>query len=333
MVRSSSYSDVPDPKAIIFGIVVVALIVIVVVVLMGSWYNIPEGNVGVLFDKRSGFDYNEKPQGWGLKVPIVQTMHRIPFRTQEIGFYGDAGRGQYGTITPKDKNGISFSIDITVRYSLDPTQAAEFIEQKGSGVAAMESVLVTSTRSEAVRGVLGQENQEDIPAKLDELAVKVREQLQARVDREATGQLKAGFIRIESVDLRKIDYNDQIELKIQEKQQAKQEAEKQQYILEEAEYKKKIELTNADRDKLAAILRAQGEAEAILTVATAKAEGIQKVNLAYQNMPIEYVYVQYAQALKSTDKVILGIESLTPNTLPILNVNQLAGLHSQGIVG
>lgn len=320
-----------EPGEIFFGAAIIVVIILVLVVLFGSWYTVPEGSVGVLFDKRSGYDYSEKPQGWGFKLPIVQSVSTIPFRTQTVGFYGgteEAERGQYGAITPKDKNGISYAIDVTVRYHLDASQAAEFTEQKGRGIAAMESVLVTAVRSEAVRGVLGQENQEDVPAKLGDLSQQILDALQKRIDKEATGKVKPGFIVIESVDLRNIDYNDAIEQKIQEKQSAKQEAEKQQYELQKAEYVKQIELTNAERDKQAAILRAEGEAQAVLEVATAKAAGIEKVNKAYQNMPMSYVAVQYADAIKPTDKIILGLNSLGQSSLPVWNMNQLVGSFS-----
>ena len=146
-------------KSIIGGVVMIVILFGLIAVLFGSWYSVPEGNVGVLFDRRFGYDYSEKPQGWGWKIPIVQSVTDMPFRTQEVGFYGQTTeRGQYGAVTPKDKNGISFVIDVTVRYSMDPSQAAEFVEQKGKGVSTMESVIVTATRSEAVRGILGKEN-------------------------------------------------------------------------------------------------------------------------------------------------------------------------------
>lgn len=317
------------PKDLILGAVGVFVIILVLVVGLGSWYSVPKGHVGVLFDQRYGFDYNEKPQGWGLKIPIVQSVTDMPFMTQTVGFYGgeeESARGQYGVIKPKDKNGISFSIDVTVRYSLDPTQAVEFVEQKGSGIKAMESVVVTATRSEAVRGVLGQENQEDIPSKLAELSLTVMEALQARIDKEAIGKLKPGFILVESVDLRNIDYNDAIEKKINEKQQAKQEAEKQEYVLQQAKTMKLIEITNAEKDRAAIILRAEGKSQGILLEATAKAKGIEKVREAYYNMPWQYVLVQGYQAIKPTDKVFFGLDGFTgSNALGVLDLNKLIG--------
>ena len=329
MVRNREDPNLDAKKMVKAGLGIGAILLVVLAVLtiaLGSWYTVPEGSVGVLFDQRTGFEYNEKPQGWGLKVPIIQRMIDIPFRTQTVGFYGgteEADRGQYGAVTPKDKNGISFNIDVTVRYHLDPLQAAEFVEQKGEGTAAMESVLVTAVRSEALRGILGQENQEDIPSKLSELSASTIVALQDRINKEAVGKLRSNFIVVESVDLRNIDYNDAIEAKINEKQQAKQDAERQEYELQKAVTVKEIELTNADRDKQAAILRADGEAQSIRLVAYAKADGITKVNEAYQNMPQAYVYTKFAEAIQPTDKVYLGIESLGGNQLNFLDMNQL----------
>jgi prohibitin 2 len=322
-------------QQILFGAIIVVVAIVAMVILFGSWYSVPKGYVGVLFDRTSG-TYTTIGQGWGFKKPIIQDVTLFPFQTQTLGFYGssaEGGNGQYGAITPKDKTGISFDIDVTVRYHLEPTQAAAFLEQKGLGIEAMESVIVTATRSEAVRGVLGNQNQEDIPSKLGELSADILVALQQRIDKEASGKLKPGYLVIESVDLRNIVYNPAIEKKIEEKQAAKQEAEKQQYVLQNAEYQMKIELTNADRDKQAAILRADGEGQAILLVATAKAKGISLVNTAYQNMPMTYVLTQAYDAIKPTDKIIIGIDSLAKegNNIGLLNYNQLIGpLSTQG---
>ena len=79
--------------------------------MFGSWYNVGEGNVGVMFKKfgtTQGFQPQELGQGWGMKMPFRDRVIQIPFRTQTIGFYGGTEqRGTYAAIQPKDKNGIT----------------------------------------------------------------------------------------------------------------------------------------------------------------------------------------------------------------------------------
>ena len=323
--------DIPKVVGKIFlGVIAV---IFVMSIIFGSWYNVGEGEVGVKFSKfgsEKGFSPNELAQGWGFKMPFRDRIITIPFRTQEVGFFGDDTRGTYSAIIPKDKNGINFNVDMTVRYQIDPTQASEFVEQKGEGLAAMEKILATAARADSTRGVFGKYAQEDVPEQRIAIALEIKDVLQKRIDLEATGKLKPGFIIVEAVDVRNIAFNPKIETAIIEKQTQKQVAERKEYELEQAIKDKEIAIVNANKTKQAKILVAEGEAEAVLVLATAKAEGIQKVNDAYQDMPNEYVQVKYAEAIKPTDKVYFGFESLGGNTMGFLNYNEVAGLYSQG---
>lgn len=322
-----------------FGrILAIAVVLIVSAIAVGGFYSVPPGHVGVKFVKLGsdkGFVYEELKQGIGMKIPFKEVVWDMPFQTQTIGFFGGTEeRGSYGAIVPKDKNGINFKVDVTVRYKLDPAQAAEFVEQKGLGTEVMDMIMATAARADSTRGVFGQYAQEDVPINRIEIAEEVRSVMQERLDKEASGKLKPGFIIIEAIDIRNVDFNEKIEQRIIEKQTKLQEAQQKVYELEIAEKQREIELVNADRDKKAAIIRAEGEGEAVIIVATAKAEGIQKVNNAYQNMPKEYVYTKFAEAIKPTDKLYFGFESLAGSQLSFLDMNQVMGsLKATGNIG
>lgn len=296
-----------------------------------SIYSVPGGHVGVKFNKLwdVGFSSVELPEGFGLKVPIVQVIYKIPYRTQTVSFCDSVKNSNkecdYSPLTPKDKNGINFMVDVTVRYRLDQTQGAEFIEQKGSAKGTMETLITTAARADSTRGIFGKFAQEDVPKNRIEIAELVKLELQKRLDREASGRLKPGFMVIEAVDIRNTEFNEKIEQRIIQKQEKLQEAQEMVYIIETANRTREKELINADRDKKAAILRAEGEAEAILLVATAKAAGIQKVNDAYQNMPTEYVSTKWAESIRDNDKIIFGLENLGGGLLPFLNINEIVG--------
>lgn len=308
-------------------VVAAMAIVAVLVVIFGSWYNISDGNVGVKFKTmgaNKGFDYNELPQGFGLKIPFVEKVWEMPFRTQTVGFYGgDEERGQFGAITPKDKNGINYQVDVTIRYRLDPTQVAEFMEQKGRDQGSVEALIATAARADSTRGVFGQYAQEDVPQQRIAIAQEIRDVLQKRLDSEASGKLKAGFISVEAVDIRNVEFNDKIEQRIIEKQTKLQEAQQKEYEKQIATANQEIEIINAERDKQAKILRAEGEAESIKAVAFAKAKGVEAINKAYQDMPASYVYTKAFEAIKETDKMYFGFDSLAGNQLSFLDMNQL----------
>ncbi len=315
-------------KVFSIGALVFVLIISILGLLFGSLYNVGEGEVGVKFAKfgpNKGFSSTELSQGYGFKMPFRDRVITMTFRTQTVSFNAD-GTGDYGVITPKDSNGINYNIDVTIRYKIDPTQASEFIEQKGAGVEAMTTLLATAVRGDSTRGVLGKYPQEDIPEHRTAIAEEIRTVLQKRINKEATGKLKPGFITIEAVDLRNVLFDPRIEEAIVNKQTQKQIAEKKEYELQQAEMEKKIAIVQAEKNKEANILMAEGEAKAVLLVATAKAEGITKVNIAYQQMPASYVQVKFAEAIKPTDKIYLGFDSLGGNSMNFFDINQATGL-------
>jgi len=290
---------------------------IVVILVFGSVYNVPKGSAGVKFSKLTAFDYSEKPQGLGLKIPFIENVNKMSFRTKTLNLIGDA------ELTPKDKNGINFRQEIVIRYRLTFDQAVEFYELKGKDT---DAVVYTATRG-ASRNVFGKYIQEEVPEKRGEIADLIRSELQSRINTEKSGKLHDDYILIEAVDVRNTAFNQQIEEAINRKQVQKQVAEQKQYELQAAEKQREIVKVNADAKKQKAILEAEGEAQAIIEVATAKARGVQKINDAYQQMPREYVLVKFAEAIRPTDKVYLGFESLTGGqNLGVLNYNQLMAL-------
>lgn len=303
-----------------------ALLVIAMIVLSSAVYSVPQGHAGCEFSRTNGWNYQETTQGWHLKTPFIVKATTMSFRTNTLGIH-TGGEGEFSVLTPKDANGINFNVDVTLRYRLDGNQICEFMEQKGYDESPL---LLTALRADSTRGVFGQYAQEDLPENRIEVAENVRKVLQARLDQEASGNLKSGYIIIEAIDIRNIGFNDRIENAIISKQERKQEAEKQTYILQQAEKEREIRLVQADAMKKATILEAEGRSQAILLEATAKAEGIDKVNTAYQNMPDQYVEVRYAEALgaiaTSGNSVFMDIGRFSAGgseNIGVLNYNEL----------
>lgn len=303
-------------------------ILLLVFVLIGAFiYNVPKGSNGCIFSKFTAWDYTEKDQGLHLKIPLFEDVTRVSFQTRTLGVHKD-GKGEKAVLTPKDKNGINFNVDVTIRYKLQEAQICEFVEQKGRNP---EAVLLTALRSDSTRGVFGKYAQEDVPQNRMEIAKEITKVLQEKINQETSGRLQEGFIVIERVDLRNIEFNQRIEERIIAKQEKLQEAQEMEYKLMTADKTREMEIINADRDRQTSILRAEGTAQAILIEASAKAEGIQKVNNAYQQMPREYVEVKYAEALKelaSTGNVIvMDLGRFQGGTnIGFMDYNQLMGI-------
>jgi len=311
-------------KSIGLGILVVIVILGLLITIFGSWYIVSKGKAGCVFSNTNGWDYTEKSQGWHFKTPVVENVDKMSFQTQTLGLF-DGGEGQTTVLTPKDKNGINFNVDVTIRYRLDQKQICEFIEQKGKDP---EALLLTALRADSTRGVFGQYIQEDVPEQRIDIATKILGVLQKRVDSEASGQLKPGFIIIEAVDLRNVQFNERIENAIVSKQEQKQIAEEKEYFLQQATKQKEIDIVNAEAAKRANIIVAEGNAEAIILENTAKAVSIQKINDAYAGMNWAYVEVKYAEALKAVategNSVVMDLGRFQSGTnMQFLDLNKL----------
>lgn len=303
----------------------IAILVVVLGFVLAT-YSVPAGSKGCEFSRSTGWNFQETNEGWHLKTPFVVEAYEMPFRTQTLGVH-TSGEGETGVLTPKDVNGINFNADVTVRYQMDGDQICEFIQQKGTDV---EAVLLTALRADSTRGVFGKYPQEEIPTKRIEIAQEVRSVLQNRLDSEASGNLKENFIIVEAVDIRNVQFAPRIEEAIVAKQERKQEAEKQTYILDQTLKEKEIRIVQAEALKESQILEAEGRARAILVEADAKAKGIQLVNDAYQSMPRQYVDVKYAEALQAVadggNSVFMDLSRFDGggnNYLGVMNYNEL----------
>lgn len=282
-------------KAVV-SFLVVAIVVIGFIVFVSSvLVKVPAGHVGVKFDKMAGGvqleEFNGGQEGWGLKVPIMQSVTKMDVRSQTKEYRGEQA------VTPKDVNGVNFQWDMVIRYKLDPAQAAEVYKTKGSDYAL--SIIGTSLRSRA-REVLGEYAQEEVQTERMRVAEEIRIAVQRRVDQEAENIdiLKPGFLIIESIDLRDLNYNPQIEQSIITKQKQLQTAQQKVYELQQVVKEKEIVETKAEAQRNKLVLEAEGRAQAVLLEGEARAKAIELVNDAYQSMPESYVNVKYAEALK-----------------------------------
>ena len=324
------------------GFLGVAIVVLLMAVL-GGWFYVAGGSNAVMLNKVTidgvrGYGTEEISEGFYFKYPIVQSATKISYRTQTVNFCDQEKNPtvncDYGPLVPKDVNGVNFNVDLTIRYHIDQAQIAEFVQYKGPKLSYVEDLIKTAARADATRGVFGKYAQEDVPELRTNLSIIVFDKLQERINSEATGSLKPNFVVIEAVDIRNIDFNDEIEARIIEKLKKKQLAEEKIFDIEIAEKTREEEIIKADMDRQADIIRANGSATAILLEATAKATGSEKMNRAFQNMPNGYVSVRWSEAVRDTDKVIFGLESLTEggNLLPIIDMNEVAALKQKQYV-
>jgi regulator of protease activity HflC (stomatin/prohibitin superfamily) len=302
----------PMPTGLPKWLVTVGLIAILVFVLK-PFTIINSGEVGIKV--RTG-KFDEKPLQPGLHfyVPVFQKIIPVNTRIRLITYSNDAKNSigdRYGktlsapdgfegalkenpAIEVLDKRGLTVNIDLAVQYSLNASHAPKTIETWG---ASWEEKIINSKIREVVRDVIGQYTAEQLPEKRNEIASAIQKKMAQKIE-----DLENTPVILSSVELRNIVLPTKIKEKIEEVQAAKQEvtiAEQQkEKAKQEAQKKAEIARGEAERNRI----EAQGQADKIRIEAEeqAKANMLISESLTPQLIELEQIKTQakFNEALK-----------------------------------
>jgi len=267
---------------------------------------INSGEVGI---KVNTGKFEQKPLRAGLHffIPVLQKI--IPVNTRirlitysdlKTGALGDSYRGFEGglrrnpAIPVLDKRGLTVNIDIAVQYRLKAESAPATIEKWGS---SWEEKIINSKVREVVRDVIGQYTAEQLPEMRNEIAKAIEVKVKESVD-----TLPSQPVILTSVELRTINLPTKIKNQIERVQIAKQEvtiAEQQkEKAKQEAQKKAEIAKGEAQRNRI----EAQGEADKIRIEAEEQAKANQLISksLTAELLQLEQIKTQakFNEALK-----------------------------------
>lgn len=177
-------------------------------------------------------------EGLGFTAPWVSLVN-YDIRNQVVTYVGD-GEGQTGPAIPaQDMDGATATIDIVVRYSIDPASVESIYRQYGEQPNFVSRLVQNDVRA-IVRNTPLLYRTNDFRLKRDEAATKMRDDLAKRWE-------KAGII-VDSVDLRNITYPENIEKSLQDVQTATNKANEAKANLETAKVNADIRRENAQAD-------------------------------------------------------------------------------------
>ena len=279
----------------------IALLATIVTFIMTMIISIPAGHVGVatLFGSVQKTLY---PAGMHLANPLYEwTLYDVRQKTHS----------ERALVPSQDQ--LLTTFDVSVQYSLDPTQASKILQETGNINDVINIHLIPKLRSvlrEQGKSVKNAEDfyLEDVQARLQNaLSVAMRNYLGPR------------GVTVSDVLLRDIQLPKTIQVGVEAKKQREQEAERQKAELRrfETEQKQKISQAQIEREAAEQIAIKQK------VLADAKAYEIQKINAAVAQNPA-YIKLEALKALEaisnSPSTKIYFLDGSSPSPLPLLHI-------------
>ncbi|AEB12755.1 prohibitin family protein [Marinithermus hydrothermalis] len=233
-------------SALVLGGLLVALV-------SQSFVVVPAGNVGVVFNVLSGVQDEPLDEGLHFVLPFIQEVILYDARLQEITLSKTASRGGLGPIQARSQEGLDIGVDVTVQYRILKAKAPEL--HREIGPRYRETLIIPQVRSK-VRDAVGQFNAADlISTKRTELERSVTEALRAA--------LAEHDLELVSLLLREIRIPERVAQVIEEKQTAEQQVQIEENRRRQAEIAAQRRVIEAQGERDAAILKAEGEARAL----------------------------------------------------------------------
>jgi len=269
------YEDEKSTSAIVGWIKRSALGIValtVVTTVLGSFYTIESGKVGVIqtFGK-----YNETVSAPGLhwKRPFIDTVLEEDVKLQTVNYVGGSDeRDESGIINKPhldvlDAKNVAYDIEATLTFTPVAEKMPEILTTYGANY--YDKRLNPIVR-DVVRDVGGKYNVETIADHRDAINTEIRDRL--------AKEFQALPFTFDNAVLRKISLPVNIMQKITAVQEAKQEEERLKIVNRQAEQQKAITITNAEAEKAKIVIAAQADAEATLTRADAQARANRKIS-------------------------------------------------------
>ena len=255
-------------KKMIFG----ALLLLALVTVLGSFYTIESGKVGVI---QTFGRYQEIVSTPGLhwKRPFIDTVLEMDVKLQTANYAGEQDEEDSDGIIYKphldvlDAKNVSYDIELSVMFTPVAEKMPEILSTFGENYFDKK---INPIIRDVVRDVGGKYSVETIADHRDAINSEIRARL---VD-----EFKPLPFLFSDAALRKLQLPQNIMQKIVAVQEAKQEEERLKIINRQAEQNKQITITNAQAEKEKIIIAAQADAESTLTRAKAQAEANERIS-------------------------------------------------------
>ncbi len=235
-----------------------------------TWRTIEPGYVGIVFDKISrSVSARALDPGWQFINPFTQSIQQYPVTIQTYSMVQAAGEGSAASddsIKIQSSEGQQVNLDVVIQYQVVKEEAGQlFQDWGGAPIDIVEDRVVRQYTRSQVPLVASRYGWEAISASERE---KISQEVAARLQEEFTLR----HLRLVSFGIREVHLPQQLQAALDQKIQAQQEAERQEYQLQQARVKADQDRVTAEGQAEALKAQAAGEAQATLTRAQAQAE-------------------------------------------------------------
>jgi prohibitin 1 len=189
---------------------VLVLLILVAIVTLSSTSCVRTGHVGIvtLFGRVTG---QTLPEGIHFVNPVANVTE-LNVKTQEIK--------EHAAVPSKE--GLIMGIDASILYHLDPSQAASVFQRVGPNYA---EVLLQPTFRSAMRAITAANT-------ASALYSDARENIARQILDDVARQVSARGVVVENVLLRDLQLPETLKHAIEAKQQAQQEAQRMEFVLQ-----------------------------------------------------------------------------------------------------
>ena len=208
---------------------IIGVVVIGIIILIASITTVPTGYVGV--KTRFGQVQDDVIQeGFNLKAPFIESIVKIDCRTQKYEIATEA--------SSKDLQKIS-NLKVVVNYNVDKNNANNLYKEVGKDY---QTVLIEPAILESIKQGISQYTAEETITKRSEVADIILNLLKNKLENKG--------VTVTALNITDLNFSEEFDRAVEQKQIVEQETQKAQYELEKAkvENEKKIENAKADAE-------------------------------------------------------------------------------------
>lgn len=228
---------------------------------------IDAGEVGVVFNPFVSGGVKATPLYPGLHfiLPYVETVYRYSTLEQVYTMTKVPAEGEVAgddSLWSPTSEGLQVGIDSSTRYKVNPAMAP-YVHSNLRG--DYRNIVVRPTIRSIVRLHVSQHRVTDIYGPM-------RREIQEAIEEDIRTVFEQEGLILLSFDIRNVNFTEEYARSIEQKQIAQQQAEQMQYVLQKEQQEAERKRVEAEGIKQAAIIKAEGEAEALRLVSQALAE-------------------------------------------------------------